>query len=535
MTFKDIYSALKNAPISNYKLILLVIILLSFATLEFVFVVCIALLLGEEGAFLSTKNIPISAPIIFIIIALFYRLFFQLYMTSFSKNLSQQLGAQIFSHQLDNIGKSVTTTKLNDWINLQVVKVNILTYDFYVPVSNILSSVMSLCLVLLGLQFTVGTTILYVFIPIVILYFSVNYFSKGKITSNAEMISISNSGIIRTIRDVFRNKELIALTRTSQNFKNQFQRDNTRLRSSQASNLFLYQLPRLLIEPLVFIAIIYLLSADRIDSETMLITLFGIARMTGPLQLIVASLATIRSAAPSLRDILPLLVEPMNNDQRRRQLAAPFNKFHLEATVDGFVFESSSGDYSKKLSIRSGEWHKLNAPSGVGKTSFIENFLGFDHRFPSTTVLNGRITTAIKDELRLIYVKQNSVVFEGTIKNNISLYSQKPDTSLILDSLKIVGFDDYPLADLEYSLDDGGANISGGQMQRMVIARALHFLPNLLILDEATSALDKDTEETILANIKSTFKHMAVIFIAHNQNYEFSFDRQSKLKRKPRE
>ena len=71
-------------------------------------------------------------------------------------------------------------------------------------------------------------------------------------------------------------------------------------------------------------------------------------------------------------------------------------------------------------------------------------------------------------------------------------------------------------------MGDDGARISGGQAQRVGIARALFIGPRLIVLDEATSALDIDTEARVLANIKSSFPDAAIVIVTHRAStYKF--------------
>ena len=192
MTFNNILLALKIAPIAKAQYLVLTLILIISAALEFNFVICVAILLGEGDQILKSPYVNEIYPIVGILVGLIYRILFQFYITSFAKRLCQKIGNMVFENLLSNDVEASRITGLDNWINLEIVKVNILTYDLYLPLTNIVSSLMSLILISIGLQITVGASILYAFIPIALFYFIVSQSLKNKISENAEEISKSN-------------------------------------------------------------------------------------------------------------------------------------------------------------------------------------------------------------------------------------------------------------------------------------------------------------------------------------------------------
>ena len=100
--------------------------------------------------------------------------------------------------------------------------------------------------------------------------------------------------------------------------------------------------------------------------------------------------------------------------------------------------------------------------------------------------------------------------FGGNIKNNIAFNTDNFSDDKKLDEL-------IKTSDRGYNLDigDKGSKISGGQAQRVLIARALLKDPFLLILDEATSEIDLDTETAILNNIRSKYPEITVLMVTH--------------------
>lgn len=111
---------------------------------------------------------------------------------------------------------------------------------------------------------------------------------------------------------------------------------------------------------------------------------------------------------------------------------------------------------------------------------------------------------------------QDIILFEDTIENNISMWNPDISRAEIIEACKSAEIHEDIVARPEgygLLLKDGGNNFSGGQRQRLEIARALATNPSILILDEATSALDARTEQKIMENIKA--RGITLIIIAH--------------------
>jgi ABC-type multidrug transport system fused ATPase/permease subunit len=118
------------------------------------------------------------------------------------------------------------------------------------------------------------------------------------------------------------------------------------------------------------------------------------------------------------------------------------------------------------------------------------------------------------------YVPQDVVIVAGTIRENIALgYPIEEATDeLVMGALKVAHLDEFVLSlpeGIDTQVGERGAKISGGQRQRLGIARALFTRPHLLVLDEATSSLDGETEESISDAVHALRGSTTVVVIAH--------------------
>jgi ATP-binding cassette subfamily B protein len=116
------------------------------------------------------------------------------------------------------------------------------------------------------------------------------------------------------------------------------------------------------------------------------------------------------------------------------------------------------------------------------------------------------------------YVMQSNLLFSGTISENIAIGDENPDQRRIVETAKMAdahGFiSGLPLG-YEQVVGERGTGLSGGQVQRICIARSLYHNPRLLIFDEATSALDTQSEGNILENMKEILHGRTAVVIAH--------------------
>jgi energy-coupling factor transporter ATP-binding protein EcfA2 len=126
------------------------------------------------------------------------------------------------------------------------------------------------------------------------------------------------------------------------------------------------------------------------------------------------------------------------------------------------------------------------------------------------------------------YIMQSNILFSGTISENIAIGEQNPDHRRIAEVAKLADAHDFiskmPRG-YEQLVGERGVGLSGGQIQRICIARALYHDPRLLILDEATSALDSESESHIQSNMRQILKGRTAVIIAHRLSTIMNADR----------
>ena len=174
------------------------------------------------------------------------------------------------------------------------------------------------------------------------------------------------------------------------------------------------------------------------------------------------------------------------------------------------------------LTIPSGSATAFVGPSGAGKTTIIDVLLGVLNSDEGRVLISGLppLLAVSKWPGAVSYVPQDVVIAAGTIRENVALgYPPEAATDeLVMSALKVAHLDEF-VANLPLGIDtpvgERGAKISGGQRQRLGIARAMFTRPHILVLDEATSSLDGETEASISEAIQALRGSITVVMIAH--------------------
>lgn len=176
------------------------------------------------------------------------------------------------------------------------------------------------------------------------------------------------------------------------------------------------------------------------------------------------------------------------------------------------------------LHINSGETIGIIGGTGSGKTSLVQLIPRlYDTNYGEVKVAGNNVKEydikTLRDSVSMIL--QKNVLFSGTIKDNLKWGNENATDEEIIDACKLAQADSFinNFPDkYETELGQGGVNVSGGQKQRLCIARALLKSPKILILDDSTSAVDTTTDLKIRQNLKNSRKNITVLIIAQRIN-----------------
>jgi ATP-binding cassette subfamily B protein len=173
------------------------------------------------------------------------------------------------------------------------------------------------------------------------------------------------------------------------------------------------------------------------------------------------------------------------------------------------------------LTLRAGETVAVVGPSGSGKTTLIRMLAGF-YRPTEGKILVDDFDMTLIDlayfRRHIGYVMQNGVLLSGTVTENIAVGDPDPDPERVARVARLANADGF-IRNLpegyNQMLGERGVGLSGGQSQRISIARALYHDPSLLIFDEATSSLDSESENRIRENLRDVLRDKTTVMVAH--------------------
>lgn len=206
----------------------------------------------------------------------------------------------------------------------------------------------------------------------------------------------------------------------------------------------------------------------------------------------------------------------LNGDVRLDYVSFRYDKTSL------FILDGIS------LDIKAGEFVGIVGHSGCGKSSIVKLLIGFETPEIGAVYYNGKDLNSldirhVRNQLGIVL--QAGTILDGTIRDNIVTSGFYTDEE-VQEALALSGFEEdlkrLPMG-LNTVVMEGGASFSGGQRQRLLIARALISRPKILIMDEATSALDNYTQELVSRNLESL--KVTRIVIAHRLNTVKKADR----------
>ena len=191
-----------------------------------------------------------------------------------------------------------------------------------------------------------------------------------------------------------------------------------------------------------------------------------------------------------------------------------------------YKFEGYDKNVLSSLSfkIKKNQTIGIIGKTGSGKTTFLDIFLGLLKPTEGKILIDERDCTFELNRSgwhkKIGYVSQNVTLIDDTIKNNIALGFTEDEIDINKINEIIINTNLNKLIDslpegIETSVGEKGVKLSGGQIQRIGIARAIYTDPEILCLDEATSSLDYQTENEILKTILSVKKNKTIIIIAH--------------------
>ena len=241
----------------------------------------------------------------------------------------------------------------------------------------------------------------------------------------------------------------------------------------------------------------------------------------------VRSLATINMAInqglSAAKRILPLIEQENKISEKSNSIKLNISKGEITFSNIGFKYNDDEKDILKSINLKiiGGEMTSLVGHSGSGKTTILSLIPRFYDRITGDILIDGQsiydsTISSLRNNISL--VNQDTTLFDDTIKNNIAYAKLDATDDEIFEAAKLSHcseFIDKLPNKFDTVIGENGTRLSGGEKQRLSIARAMLKKSKIILLDEATSSLDAETESKIQEAIKLLTKDRTTLVIAH--------------------
>ena len=356
-----------------------------------------------------------------------------------------------------------------------------------------------------------------------------NYLSK-KIKKVQTTIVAETKQLAGTTTESLRNIELVkSLGLTTQethrlhiSTKKILQLELKKVRSIRSISFVQGTFVNLLRQSIMFFLLYLVFKGELVVAQIITLQFFSFF-IFNPLQEMGNVILSYREAEASLNNFKKILETPVEVKPTSPKLLNNIETLRF----DNVAFQHKSASYKAlsniSFSVNRGETIAFVGPSGSGKSTLVKLLVGLYTPLEGNVIYNNISYNEIEiDELRaqLGFVTQDTQLFSGTIKENLLFVKPNATEEQINEALERASCNNL----LERSenglhtvIGEGGMKLSGGEKQRLSIARALLRKPKLLVFDEATSALDSITEEEITNTIQQigTRKEQITVLIAH--------------------
>lgn len=449
--------------------------------------------------------------------------------------IGSDLSCEAFKINLYKPYKEHISTNSSSMISTATKEVT-LTVDVIRSLLNFISSILIVIGLIAGLIFINWKIALLSISIFGITYYLIALFAKKNLIRNSKSIIRMNTAQIKALQEGLGSIRDVLLHNSQETYLEIFQKADRPMRLKEAQNASIASFPKYILEALgiVIISLVaYILSKDN-DSNAEIIGLLGTLalcsqRILPSMQLAYNSWAFLNGSFAALQKVIKILKKSFYIDiNSRTNHKLSFDK---SITFDNisFKYEDETPLILKKinLEIKKGEKIGIVGETGCGKSTFLDIFMGLLEPtsgliYIDNVCLNSNNYSEKINSWRdkIAHVPQNIYLSDCSIAENIAFglrYEEIDFEKIKKVAIKsnIARFVEKRSLTYQSKIGERGISLSGGQIQRIAIARALYKDAEILIFDEATSALDNVTEKKIISEIQNISKELTIIMVAH--------------------
>ena len=490
--------------------------------------------------FKNFRNIDYFSLLFFLILIIYSVKFILLILVSwfeakFLTNLRKTLAQNLYENFLFRSPAEVLKKNSAEYLRnfTEEITASLVFYNGVLKI--ILDSLLTLALLSFLIFFDARVTIFVVaFFGLISLLY---YFALNKKLFKWAKVALENKkNRIKFVNESFLAIKYIKILSAENYFFKKFSQQNKSLSEIMFKQNFTASLPKNVLEYLLLISILILLyffknsnyENEKIIQILSIFTLISF-RLVPMMSRFLVSSQHVRSNYPSIEKLYfestKKIIKKFENYKPfkiKKNVKIKFKYFsHISGKINKNNFHLKNVDLVFKKNSKIG----LIGPSGSGKSTIIDMVCGFlklENKLSPIQVDGKNITDNSNGWQKIIgYVPQNTVILNGSLRENILFGASKINFNdkkilYVISKVELNHFLKKLTGNLSHVISQDGINISGGEKQRIGIARALIHEPELIILDEATSGLDSFTENKILSMIKKLNK--IVIIVTHRTN-----------------
>ena len=414
-------------------------------------------------------------------------------------------------------------------INTISTKSNIVIYDIILPIFTLISSMIMLSVILVAMLIINPVAMLMATSSFGLIYIVIVQLTSSRLKSNSKITALKSTKIIKTLQESLGAIREVLIDGNQSYYCQKYRDSDYMMRKAQAHNAFIGLSPRYVMEALgmvVFAVLAYMLIQQENGSNNAIPVLgalaLGAQRMLPMLQQSYQSWSSINGGQASLNDVLTLLDQQVPDINSNQEIIFE-NNISLNDVSYRYNSQSPWILFKIDLTIVKGSKVGIIGSTGSGKSTFVDIIMGLIDPNEGNVSIDGIPVTALNKRSwqdHIAHVPQEIFLSDQTIEENIAFGVDKEliDLARVKNAAfqaQISNFIEGLPRKYHTKVGERGARLSGGQMQRIGIARAIYKQANIIVFDEATSALDVHTEKSVMDTIESINDNLTIFIIAH--------------------
>ena len=462
----------------------------------------------------------------------------------FTHYIGSNIGQSILDKRLRNKKIHQNQNNIDDNITVSIVNYTQIFVSALQNIALALAAIMGIFWIILILSISNYVNSILIIFLISIIYITVNKINSFKLLRISKEIARNQRSVLTNTRDALDMDEEIYIYKSFSFYKEKLFRSQFKLMSNLANSSFISSLPKLVIELFILSFISVLLIIDYQNYKEISYLNYTVVLLISCLRIVpyAQSIYAAQSSIKIYNDPIDILYQYLNENftvKKADKIISKNVNFRLKLidkkadtknrTIARYKIQNKSQILS--LNIKENQIIGIKGISGCGKSTLIRSMIGLRNEYETELFIKNKIlskteTQFITNYLKIGFIPQKSYIYSGSIKENILQSEIFEDEEIIKLLIKFNLIKNKFEANKflnEKIGENSTLNLSGGEIQRISLIRALIRRPEILFIDEGTSGLDEDNSKNIMETLLDYVK--SVVMISHSNKIEKYFDK----------